>query len=408
MQEADVCSGSGTFSSAAARPPRRWPCDQEACSTAARRPSRAVRRGRCRCGTWSLGGCCTTLARAAPRPPAWSSTRASACWQPRRPTARSPCWTWSRPGLWTRWGPTRQARGSRPASPQRLRFGLGVGACVAWGQPKSRGERRLARRRASTARGAGVHAIAYAEGGDALLTAGAGALRAWRWEPGRRAGSVPAAWPAPAALAAGGGRVLAAAMQGPLLSLWRADAHAVRPPTPAGVRARLARRPQLTRWGTAGAGPGGGGHARGAGARHAARACAAAQLRGAQGGRARRRAQRPGRLLRACTCAPRASSPCRPRLRSVLSHRLASGRGLSVPAGEEAPRGRAPAALARGASPAGAPRCFCVTQALSRAEASQSRVCGPRMQAPRIRGAAGGSGRLARPPTAPHRRRALT
>jgi len=113
----------------------------------------------------------------------------------------------------------------------------------AWARPESCGERRYARRRAGSARGAGATAIAFAEGGDALLTAGAGALRAWRWEPGRRASSAPAAWPAPAALAAGGGRLLAAAVQGPLLSLWRADAHVVRPPTPAGVRVRPAPAP---------------------------------------------------------------------------------------------------------------------------------------------------------------------
>ncbi len=167
--EADVCSGSGAWCPPA---PRHAPhadglAGQEVCARSRGAPAGAVRRGRRRCGTWSQAGCCTTLARGAPRPPAWRSTRARAwrstrarawrstraraCWRPRRPMARSPCWAWSQPGPWTRWGPTRQARGGRPAPTQRLRSGLVMGACMgpAWEL------RRAALRAAASGVGAG-------------------------------------------------------------------------------------------------------------------------------------------------------------------------------------------------------------------------------------------------------------
>jgi len=227
----------------------------------------------------------------------------------------------------------------------------------AWARPGSCGERRYARRRAGSARGAGVTAIAFAEGRRraadggrgraARMALGAGAprgQRAGRLAGARRAGRRRRA-------AAGRGRAGAAAQPVARGCARGAAPDARRRPCQACAA------PSADSLGGTGAGPGGGGRARGAGARHAARARAAAQLRGAQGGRACRRARRPRRLLRACTCAPPASSPCRPRLRSVLLRCQDSGRASSVRAGDRAPRAHAPAALARGASPAGAPRC---------------------------------------------------
>jgi len=196
------------------------------------------------------------------------------------------------------------------------------------------------------------------KGGDALLTAGAGALRAWRWEPGRRAGSAPAAWPAPAALAAGGGRLLAAAVQGPLLSLWRADAHVVRPPTPAGVRVRPAPAPSADSLGE---------QALGLGAAGAPAAQAPVtprvhvRLRSCAAPKAAERAGAPGAPDGCCAPARARRLQARPAghaCAACISCCQASGRASSVPAGDGAPRAHAPAALARGASPAGAPRCY--------------------------------------------------
>ena len=83
-------------------------------------------------------------------------------------------------------------------------------------------ERRLCRGRT------GVHAIAFQEGGGALLSVGPSALQAWRWEPARRAGRVAAAWGCPAAVRACGGGLLVASIQGPRLSLWSAELDVVR------------------------------------------------------------------------------------------------------------------------------------------------------------------------------------
>ena len=73
-----------------------------------------------------------------------------------------------------------------------------------------------------------MHAIAFQKDCRTLLSAGATALRAWQWEPTCRVGSAEAAWGIPAAMQAGDGRLLVAAIQRSQLSLWSVDLDAVR------------------------------------------------------------------------------------------------------------------------------------------------------------------------------------
>ena len=75
---------------------------------------------------------------------------------------------------------------------------------------------------------AGVHALAFQEGGSTLLTAGPSELQAWQWEPARRVGRTGAAWGRPAAVRSRGRGLLVATLQGPRLSLWSAELGVVR------------------------------------------------------------------------------------------------------------------------------------------------------------------------------------
>ena len=73
-----------------------------------------------------------------------------------------------------------------------------------------------------------MHAIAFQEGGSAILTAGPTELQAWQWEPARRVGRMSAAWGCPAAVRTCGSALLVASLQGPRLSLWSTQLDAVR------------------------------------------------------------------------------------------------------------------------------------------------------------------------------------
>ena len=73
-----------------------------------------------------------------------------------------------------------------------------------------------------------MHAIAFQEGGSALLTAGPSELQAWRWEPARRVGRMRADWGCPAAVRPCGSGLLVATLLGPGLSVWSAKLDVVR------------------------------------------------------------------------------------------------------------------------------------------------------------------------------------